>query len=164
VANVRPLDTQSWWTYSLLAFNSEGVDRSGRHGDPHAAGGEMAFDHESSLSVTVKSDGDGVLIVPQGDLDQDTVPTFECCLADALEMRRTPIRVDLSQISFIDVAAYRALMRFGDRCERRTLVNEWLNPSSSVELMFRVLGLPLGELYVDGAIESDFPPGVAARP
>ena len=79
----------------------------------------MAFDHESSLSVTVTSHGDGVLIVPQGDLDQDTVPTFEYCLADALATGRTPIRVDLSQISFIDIAAYRALMRFGDRCERR---------------------------------------------
>jgi anti-anti-sigma factor len=123
----------------------------------------MAFDTESVLSVTVKSDGDGVLIVPQGDLDQDTVPTFEYCLGDALQTRRTPIRIDLNQISFIDIAAYRAIMRFGDRCERRNLVNEWLNPSSSVELMFRILGLPLGELRRPGK-RVGFPPGVAARP
>jgi anti-anti-sigma factor len=136
-----------------------GVDRSDRHGDAHAAGGEVAFDRESSLSVTVKADGVGVLIVPQGDLDQDTVMTFEHCLVDVLQTRRTPTRVDLGQISFIDIAAYRAMMRFGDRCGRRNLVNEWVNPSSSVELMFLILGLPLGELYVDAASGSDLPRG-----
>jgi hypothetical protein len=83
------------------------------------------------------------------------VPTFEFCLADVLETGRMPIRVDLSQISLFDVAAYQVLIRFGDRCERRHLVNEWVNPSGSVELMFRILGPPLGEL-VDGASESDF--------
>jgi hypothetical protein len=83
------------------------------------------------------------------------VPTFEFCRADVLETGRMPIRVDLSQISLFDVAAYQVLIRFGDRCERRHLVNEWVNPSGSVELMFRILGPPLGEL-VDGASESDF--------
>ena len=116
----------------------------------------MAFDAESSLCVTITSDDNGVLIVPQGDLDQATVPTFEYCLGDALETRRTPIRVDLSQISFIDIAAYRVIMRFGDRCERRNLVTGWLHPSSSVELMFRILGPPRGAL-LDGDSESDLP-------
>jgi anti-anti-sigma factor len=114
----------------------------------------VAFDTKSCLSVTVKCDGNGVLILPQGDLDEETIATFEYCLADALETRRTPIRIDLSQISFIDVAAYRAIMRFGDRCERRKVVNEWLHPSSSVELIFRTLGSPRGEL-VDGSSGSD---------
>lgn len=109
----------------------------------------MAFDTESSLSVTVKCDDDGVLIVPQGDLDEETVPTFGYCLDDAFDTNRTPIRIDLSQVSFIDIVAYRAMMRFGDRCARRNVANEWLHPSSSVELMFRVLGPPRGEL-VDG--------------
>ncbi len=129
----------------------------------------MAFDSESSLSVTVRSDGDGVVIVPQGDLDQETVTTFEYCLADALTTRRTPIQVDLSQISFIDIAAYRAIMRFGDRCERRNVVVEWLNPSSSAQLMFLIHGSPLGELHDPRARESDLPqeiatPAVTGRP
>jgi anti-anti-sigma factor len=116
----------------------------------------MAFDGESSLSVNVKCDGVGVLIVPRGDLDEGTVTTFEYCLADAFETRRTPIRVDLGQVSGIDIAGYRAIMRFGDRCARHALETEWLNPSKSVELMFRVLGSPRGELD-DGAGATDFP-------
>ena len=83
----------------------------------------MAFDRESSLSISVKCDGVGVLIVPQGDLDEETVPTFEYCLDDALQTGRAPIQVDLSQISFIDVATHRAILRFGHRCERNRLVN-----------------------------------------
>ena len=116
----------------------------------------MAFDRESSLSITVKCDGVGVLIVPHGDLDQETVPTFEYCLDDALETRRTPIRVDLGQICFLDIAAHRAIMRFVNHCERHSLVTEWVNPSGSVELMFRILGSPGGQLF-DGPNESDLP-------
>ncbi len=123
----------------------------------------MAFDTESSLAVAVKSDGDGLLIVPEGDLDEETTATFEYCLDDALETGRTPIRVDLSRISFIDIAAYRAIMRFGDRCERRNVVAEWLHPSSSVELMFLVLGSPRGERF-DGGKGVGTPSRVAASP
>jgi anti-anti-sigma factor len=119
----------------------------------------MASDGESRLSVTVTSDGDGVVIGLRGDLDQDTVLCFESCLTDALDTRGRPIRVDLSQIAFIHVAGYLAMVRFGDRCERGHLTNEWLNPSKSVQLMFRVLGPPRGELYGD---EADLPSGVAA--
>ncbi len=122
----------------------------------------MGFDGESSLAGTVKCDGVGVLIVPQGDLDQETVQTFEYCLDDALQTRRSPLRIDLSQISYVDIAAHRAIMRFGHRCERHNLVNQWLNPSSSVQLMFLIHGLPLGEIHDDGASKSDLPPGVAA--
>jgi len=119
----------------------------------------MAFDTESSLSITVKCDGDGVLIIPHGDLDEETLPTFEFCLGDALDTRRTPIRIDLSQVCYIDIVAYRAIIRFGDRCERCNVVNEWLRPSGSVELMFRSLGCPRGEV-----VDADFRPVPAARP
>src|SRR5262245_22381342 len=111
----------------------------------------MAFDRESNLSVSVKSEGVGVLIVPRGDLDQETVTTFEYSLADALDTRRTPIRVDLSQISFIDITGYLAIMRFVDRCERTHVDNEWFDSSKSVELMFRILGSPPGETHFDEA-------------
>jgi anti-anti-sigma factor len=123
----------------------------------------LAVDQESRLTVVVTTDGDGVLIVPQGELDQETVPTFECCLADALETSAR-IRVDLSQISFIDIAGYRAFMRLGDHCLRNHLVNDWLEPSSSVQLMFRILGPPTGDLPVDAAQEAELPPGFAASP
>ena len=117
----------------------------------------MAFDTESTLAITIRSDGDGILIAPRGDLDEETVPTFEFCLDDALETGRTPIRIDLGQILFVDITGYRAMTRFGDRCERRNLVTEFVNPSSSVELMFRILGSPRGARF-DEASDSDVAP------
>ena len=101
----------------------------------------MGFDGESSRAVTVKCDGVGVLIVPQGDLDQETVQTFEYCLEDALQTRRSPLRIDLSQISYVDIAAHRAIMRFGYRRERHNLVDQWLiRGQAAVELMFLIHG------------------------
>jgi hypothetical protein len=49
----------------------------------------------------------------------------------SLEAQRTPIQSDL----VTGIAAYRLIMRFGDRCERRNLATEWQCPSSSVELV-----------------------------
>jgi anti-anti-sigma regulatory factor len=57
-------------------------------------------------------------------------------------MGHSPTVIDLSQISFADVAGYRAMSRFGDRCTRSGLRNIWTSQSPSVALLWRLLGEP----------------------
>jgi anti-anti-sigma factor len=94
------------------------------------------------LSVAITSDRHGLLVAPCGELDRETVPMFVHCLDGAVEAGCSGVRVDLSGISFLDIAGYRALVRFGERCHRRGIVGVWMRPSSSVLLVFHILGEP----------------------
>jgi anti-anti-sigma factor len=106
----------------------------------------MTLPTRSSLSVTITSDRYGLLVAPCGELDRETVPTFVECLDGAVERGCSPVRVDLSGISFLDLAGYRAFVRFGERCHRRGIVGVWVRPSSSVLLVFHMLGEPRGKV------------------
>jgi hypothetical protein len=55
---------------------------------------------------------------------------------------RSPLLIDLSGICFADVAGYRAMVRFSQRCAREGVENVWLPPSRSVQLLWRILGHP----------------------
>jgi anti-anti-sigma factor len=107
----------------------------------------MALSTESSLSVTFHCDRHGaVLMVPRGELDADTLMTFDYCIDDALHSTRTKLCVDLSGISFIDFTGYREIVQVGERCRRRGIANAWISPSDSVRAAFRVFGPPLGDV------------------
>src|SRR5262245_26974183 len=113
------------------------------------------------LSVTIEAGGDGVVVVPCGELEAETLQLLTRCLAAALDAGCTPVRVDMSGISFVDVAGYRAILRFAEHCRVGNVVVEWLRPSRSVQLAFRILGPPDG-VIVDGAGVMQIPPDVAA--
>jgi anti-anti-sigma factor len=105
---------------------------------------------ESGVSVSVVFDGDGALVTTRGELDRATVEVFDARLEDVVETRRSPLLIDLSGISFADVAGYRAMVRFSQRCAREGLANIWLPPSRSVQLLWRILGHPGGAIADGG--------------
>jgi anti-anti-sigma factor len=94
--------------------------------------------------MTVVSDGHGVCVFADGELDHGTAATFSDRLVQVVAMGRSPIVVDLSGVSFADVAGYRAMTRFGECCSRRGVVNVWVRPGSTIELLWRILGHPGG--------------------
>jgi anti-anti-sigma factor len=102
----------------------------------------MTLARKSSLSVAITADGHDLLVAPCGELDWETAPTLVHCLDGAVDAGCSQVRVDLSGISFLDVAGYRALVWFGECCKRRGIVCAWLRPSSSVQLVFDILGQP----------------------
>jgi anti-anti-sigma factor len=102
----------------------------------------MTHATKSILSVAITSDGHDLLLAPCGELDWETVSTLVHCLEDVVEAGCSQVRVDLSGISFLDVAGYRALVEFGECCHRRGIVGAWLRPSRSVQLVFDILGQP----------------------
>ena len=96
------------------------------------------------IAVTVVPDGAGVVVLTAGELDRATAPILALRLADVVAMGRSPLTIDLSGISFADVGGYRALAEFADTCRRRGLANHWAHPSSSVRLLWSILGTPDG--------------------
>jgi anti-anti-sigma factor len=122
----------------------------------------MTHATQPSLSVAITSDGYELLVAPCGEVDWETVPTLVHCLDGAVDSGCSQVCVDLSGISFLDVAGYRALVRFGECCHRRGTVCAWLRPSNSVRLVFDILGQPrardsddVGDVSsVDGAAAS----------
>jgi anti-anti-sigma factor len=102
----------------------------------------MTLATRSSLTVAITSDGHDLLVAPRGELDWETVPKLVHHLDGVVEAGCSHVRVDLSRISFLDVAGYRALVRFGECCHRRGIARAWLRPSSPVQLVFDILGQP----------------------
>ena len=102
----------------------------------------MTFDLESRLSVWIESDGLGEVSMVSGELARDTTLLFTRCLSRALKARHSPLRVDLSDITYLDVAGYRAIMDIDQRYRRRNIALVWLQTSNPVWLLFRTLGAP----------------------
>ena len=100
---------------------------------------------ELGLWISVESAGGGVLVVPRGELDHETVSMFAHCLDSAAAAGCSPVRVDLSEVSYLGVAGYRAIVRFGERCRRDGVDVTWVHPSGAVRLLFGILGEPAGD-------------------
>jgi anti-anti-sigma factor len=96
------------------------------------------------ISVSVEYDGGGATVITEGELDRASATVFDERLDEVVEAGCSPLTVDLSRISFADVAGYRAMARLSERCARRGLVNMWLRPSPPVQLLWRILGPPGG--------------------
>jgi anti-anti-sigma factor len=119
----------------------------------------MTLPTGSSLSVAITSDRHGLLVAPCGELDRETVPMFAHCIDGAVEVGCSPVRVNLSGISFLDIAGYRALVRFCERCHGCEII--WVRPSSSVRLVFHILGEPHAKVSEEVSDSASFD-GVAA--
>jgi anti-anti-sigma factor len=65
--------------------------------------------HVSEPFQVVASDASTIKLV--GDLDLETVASFESALAGATSVADGPLRLDLSELSFIDAAGLHALER-----------------------------------------------------
>ncbi|HET7514669.1 MAG TPA: STAS domain-containing protein [Gaiella sp.] len=65
--------------------------------------------HVSEPFQMVASDASTIKLV--GDLDLETVASFESALAEATSTADRPFRLDLSELSFIDAAGLHALER-----------------------------------------------------
>jgi anti-anti-sigma factor len=94
------------------------------------------------VTVSVVIDGDGALVTTEGELDRGTVAAFDERVEEIVEAGRSPLTIDLSRVSFADVAGYRSMVRFSERCAREGVESIWLPPSRAVELLWRILGHP----------------------
>jgi anti-anti-sigma factor len=94
--------------------------------------------------MTVVIDGDGALLTPEGELDRATAASFDAQLVEVIATGRSPLTIDLSGVAFADLAGYRAIDRFSQRCVENGVTHIWLDPSGPVRLLWRLLGPPVG--------------------
>ena len=103
--------------------------------------------HGEDLTVTVNSTDDAVLITVLGEMDAFTRTRLISAISRALNGRTGRVVVDVSGLSFIDAASYRALMALAEQAgsEHTSLVfrspsrsflraRELLDPGAALEL------------------------------
>jgi anti-anti-sigma factor len=94
------------------------------------------------FSFRTDSDGDALIVRASGELDVAGAPAFDQELRRALASHASAVRVDLSELSFIDSSGLRALIaavRLSSQNGRKLTVQGDLSPA--VERAFAVTGL-----------------------
>ena len=92
--------------------------------------------------VTTESRGDGhCTITVAGEVDIATVEELVTAAEDCLSQDPRGLRVDLSQVSFIDSSGLGALVRIRNRARERGIPVELAEVPASVERVLEMTGL-----------------------
>jgi len=81
------------------------------------------------------------ILTVRGDLDMYTVPEFQERLAELAETERDGLVVDLTETTFVDTRACRALLRAARRLRDQGAMLVVVNQDPEVRRVFDVMGL-----------------------
>ena len=94
----------------------------------------------SSVPLTVDRARQKTLVSVVGELDFIDAPAFERSLLDIVGEGRPTVEVDLSQLSFLSVAALDALLRVKHTAQQAGCQFRVVNPSAAVRRLLTISG------------------------
>ena len=101
------------WSWRL------GADRMDARPEADEAGGSGTVPRQPTFDVLISDTGVGVLVHLHGELDVETAPRFlEALTGTPTAGEGREFELDLSELTFLDVAGVRALVRAHDQMTR----------------------------------------------
>jgi anti-sigma B factor antagonist len=94
-----------------------------------------------SFTCDVELIDDAAVVLPRGELDIATVPELDRALADLRRRGHRALVVDLRELTFIDAAGVRLLLRWAASAARRGEELRLIPGSDRVQLVFRLTGV-----------------------
>ena len=94
-----------------------------------------------AFRIRIRADRDRATVVPGGELDFVTVPILEADLRDLRVIGYKDIVVDLRELTFIDGAGARLLVRWAESARRRGHDFRLIPGADRVQLAFKLVGL-----------------------
>ena len=93
------------------------------------------------FSVTVSPEGDGVRVWLAGELDMATVGEAEAAVARARRETPGPLRLDLSELTFLDSSGLRLVLKVDATCRADGCALEIVPGPRAVQRVFELAGV-----------------------